>query len=255
MYNNAGSKVKGLATVMATIGMILSVLIGFLAMVAGIMSGGSVSAVLGSLITIGLGCLGSWLGGLTLAAFGELVENTGEILDILKNGPKANLQAANYEYGAVDLSNEEASVKVTSQEIEAVMRRDGIPYVEATLRAKKEKAAAMKQGAAPMANASAAPAPQIPAAPVKQYEAPKPAYTAPVQQYEAPKPAYTAPVQQYEAPKPAYTAPVQQYETPKASYNLPAQQPRPAANVCRACGKPLSPGAVFCGSCGTRQKT
>lgn len=75
MYNNAGSKVKTLAKTIAIVLMVLSVLGGIGTMIAG--------SFIAGLLAAALGCLGAWLSGLTLAAFGELVENSNKIVKAL----------------------------------------------------------------------------------------------------------------------------------------------------------------------------
>lgn len=82
MWNNIGHKIKVLAKVICWIGIILSVLIGILA----IGTGGALRAygysyntgsnILTGILIIVLGALGSWLGSLTLYGFGELIERT-----------------------------------------------------------------------------------------------------------------------------------------------------------------------------------
>ena len=75
MYNNAGAKVKTLAQTIAIILMVFSCLGGL-----GIIIDGE---FLAGIIVAGIGCLGAWLSGLCLAAFGELVENTNKIAKVL----------------------------------------------------------------------------------------------------------------------------------------------------------------------------
>ena len=82
MYNNCGAKIKGIVSVIAGLGMAASIIGGLIIMVATIDVGGIIA---GPLIAI-VGCLGAWLGGLMLAAFGELVENTYEIRKMLQSG-------------------------------------------------------------------------------------------------------------------------------------------------------------------------
>lgn len=83
MYKNCGAKVKGLATFIAVLGMIAAV-IGGVAFIAE-------EEYLLAIVFVVVGCLGAWLGGLFMAAFGELVQNSYEILQILKknNAPAA----------------------------------------------------------------------------------------------------------------------------------------------------------------------
>ncbi len=133
MYNNAGGKIKGLATVIVAIGMIASVILGIVAMFGNFFAG---------LLTAAIGCLSAWLSGLMMAAFGELVENSYKILQILSNGkaidePKAP-EAPAY-----------AKVSVSPADISDVMQRDGVGYGEAMMTAKREKMAAPVPAAKP----------------------------------------------------------------------------------------------------------
>ena len=129
MYNNSGAKVKGVATTITVLTIIFSVMLGLFVMIESFLSG---------LLVIAFGCVGAWLSGLLLAAFGELVENSHKILQIMsKEEPlqasEAKVQTDVSAYVATDVSR---------AEINAVMQRDGVPYGEAMLIAKREKAAA-----------------------------------------------------------------------------------------------------------------
>lgn len=128
MYNNSGAKVKGLASFFAGLGMAGSILFGVVSMIAGRGFGG----IFGGVLIAAVGCLASWLSGLVLAAFGELVQNTYEILQILKEGKPVRTGP---------LAPAEVNVKVSEEEIAYVAKRDNLPYVEAVIQAKKEKAA------------------------------------------------------------------------------------------------------------------
>ncbi len=68
MYNNVGDKIKGLAVFVCLIGIVLSLIYGFILM--------DEDKVGLGLLTIFLGGVGSWLGSLTLYGFGRLVECT-----------------------------------------------------------------------------------------------------------------------------------------------------------------------------------
>lgn len=147
MYNNSGAKVKGLASFFAGLGMVCSIIAGIVTMIGGRGFGG----FLGGVIVAAVGCLGAWLGGLMMAAFGELVQNSYEILQLLKNGAPAKNGP---------LTPGEAAVKVTQEEIDYVAKRDNLPYVEAVIQAKKEKsgqtAAAPAEQTVPVENTAPA---------------------------------------------------------------------------------------------------
>ncbi len=76
MFDNIGKKIKGLAKAVTFIGILLSILLGMLYLVN--------SDVPSGILTIVLGCLGSWLGSLVLYGFGELVDCVQRIADSLE---------------------------------------------------------------------------------------------------------------------------------------------------------------------------
>ncbi len=88
MYDRIGKKIKGLANALMIIGIVLSVISGC------IMIADSHSLILPGLIVIIVGCLGAWLGNLVLYGFGELVDKTCDMEELLRasinqNGMKA----------------------------------------------------------------------------------------------------------------------------------------------------------------------
>ena len=89
MYNNAGAKVKTLAKTIAIIMMVFSCLGGLGTIIAG--------SFLGGIVIAAVGCLGAWLSGLTLAAFGELVENSNKIVKTLGADAPKGRPAASYQ--------------------------------------------------------------------------------------------------------------------------------------------------------------
>lgn len=152
MYDNAGSKVKGLAYTITTLLMIVAVLAGMVAMI---------DSVFGGLLVMVIGCIAAWLSGLTMAAFGELVENTYYIRKMLayklnvseKGEPlsvtpayvgenmapvnaNTNVTSANGNGNVMPVYD---SASVTPADIHAIMLRDGVPYGEAFVIAKREK--------------------------------------------------------------------------------------------------------------------
>lgn len=115
MYHNTGAAIKVLATILAVLMMIGCVAAGVLLIVE------EEEIELGLAIMIG-GCLVSWLCGLMMAAFGELVSNTHKILKLLKvmaqekpvvvmpQPVPENVPAAHSEYSAPVQKNEAAPV-------------------------------------------------------------------------------------------------------------------------------------------------
>lgn len=75
MYNNTGSKILIIANIVAAIGIAASVIAGILAMPE--------NFFLGFVILI-IGSFASWVSCLLMAAFGELVQNTNEMVALLR---------------------------------------------------------------------------------------------------------------------------------------------------------------------------
>lgn len=73
LFENVGGKLKTLAIVATVIGMMGSVIAGFIFF--------TISPITGILIILG-GCLCSWLGSLAMYGLGQAVENTDKILAI-----------------------------------------------------------------------------------------------------------------------------------------------------------------------------
>ena len=78
MFNNIGSKLKTAAQVFAWLGIIASALFGLIVMFAN-----GDTPVPGLLIIV-IGCLGSWISSLGMYGFGQLIENTDELVAQLK---------------------------------------------------------------------------------------------------------------------------------------------------------------------------
>ena len=78
MFDNIGGKIKTLAEVVCALGIIASVLAAFVVWGQGDYYGTDSTILLGVLI-IGLGSLGSWLGGFFTYGFGQLIDSVEEI--------------------------------------------------------------------------------------------------------------------------------------------------------------------------------
>ena len=78
MFDNIGGKIKTLAEVVCTLGIVASVLAAFVVWGQGDYYGTDSTILLGVLI-IGLGSLGSWLGGFFTYGFGQLIDSVEEI--------------------------------------------------------------------------------------------------------------------------------------------------------------------------------
>ena len=81
MFDNIGAKIKGVAVATTCLGIISSIIYGFVLIASGI--GGDDGDILDGLFVIVLGSLGSWLGSLTLYGFGQLIENSDTMVDLL----------------------------------------------------------------------------------------------------------------------------------------------------------------------------
>lgn len=80
MFDNIGGKIKILAQVLCWIGIIASVSFGFVFVVEGYYT------AFGAILMMVLGSLGSWIGSFVLYGFGQLVENSDILVDILYDG-------------------------------------------------------------------------------------------------------------------------------------------------------------------------
>lgn len=79
MFENIGNKIMLLAKIIAWIGIIISIISGFVIMV-------SQEELFFGFITGGLGVLFSWIGSFMIYAFGQLVDDVSEIREkTLKN--------------------------------------------------------------------------------------------------------------------------------------------------------------------------
>lgn len=137
MYNNSGAKVKGLATVIVTLSMIGSVILGLILMVA------TESFLLGAIV-IGNGCFVAWLSGLMLAAFGEMVENTYYLRKVVteKLGePEDGEQKSEYTEKKNENVNQSDDEEVTDEEIREIRHRLGVGIGDAMAIAREEKRA------------------------------------------------------------------------------------------------------------------
>ncbi len=79
MYANVGGKIKGLAKVMAWVGIIASIILGISTMVMAGQSYYAMPGILSGLVIMVLGSLGAWISSWVLYGFGEVVEKVSEI--------------------------------------------------------------------------------------------------------------------------------------------------------------------------------
>ncbi len=88
MYKNIGGKLKGLARIFCTIGIIFSVLAAAVLLLVGFASGEEtviIVCIIGGVIYAGIGSLMAWLSTITLYAFGQQVEMQEKSAVMLEN--------------------------------------------------------------------------------------------------------------------------------------------------------------------------
>ncbi len=88
MFNNIGSKIKKLAKVVCWVSIILSIITGislFIAAASG--QADPITAVTSGIVTVVVGVLVSWLGCFLLYGFGELVDNSTRIREMMEKKP------------------------------------------------------------------------------------------------------------------------------------------------------------------------
>ena len=119
MYHNSGAIVKGLATFIAILLMIVCVAVGVFVIVR------AENIPVGILIIVG-GCLVSWLSCLMMAAFGELVNNSYKILKIL-NENKAAAKMAQPMPQYVNVARQENPAPVYRTEVSPAAREATAP--------------------------------------------------------------------------------------------------------------------------------
>lgn len=78
MFDNIGGKIKKLAVVMCILGMIVSFV---MAVFLWTQNSRDNSTVLAGFLTLGVGCLGSWIGSFFTYGFGRLIESAEEIAE------------------------------------------------------------------------------------------------------------------------------------------------------------------------------
>lgn len=83
MFNNIGGKIKGLATAISAIGIGASILCGIVMIIAGgVTSNGGAMIGMGFAVLI-VGSILSWISSLFAYGFGELIENTTVIAELM----------------------------------------------------------------------------------------------------------------------------------------------------------------------------
>ena len=88
MFDNIGGKIKNLATVICVIGIIASVILAIALWSQNERYNPTVALGFGVLIG---GCVGSWVGSFFMYGFGQLIEDTSAIRELLKNGAESKV--------------------------------------------------------------------------------------------------------------------------------------------------------------------
>lgn len=80
MFDNIGGKIKALAKIVAWIGIILSVVLGIVAMFSPVVYNGTAyKGILPGILIIIIGALGSWISSWVMYGFGQIIENTDKL--------------------------------------------------------------------------------------------------------------------------------------------------------------------------------
>ena len=77
MYNHIGKKIKTLAKTMASIGIVISFILG------AVIASSRENYTMGLLIAL-LGGWGSWIGNFLLYGYGQLIDNSDHVVELLK---------------------------------------------------------------------------------------------------------------------------------------------------------------------------
>lgn len=87
MFENIGKKIKSLAEFICYIGMVLYVAIGFALFIKAVQIEDGNLAIIALVILI-IGLLASWIGSFFMYGFGELIDNTQKIKEVLQDNKK-----------------------------------------------------------------------------------------------------------------------------------------------------------------------
>lgn len=107
MFDNIGGKIKALAEVVCILGIILSIIGGFIIIAEN-------SGLLGFMFMV-IGSLGSWVSSFTLFGFGQLIENT-DLLVKMANKQHSRKKTKSYKGIKDDLYTEDASTEDVQKE-------------------------------------------------------------------------------------------------------------------------------------------
>lgn len=86
MFENIGNKIKTVAKVVCWIGIIASLIIGFILLVQ------DEDTAFAGILTMVLGSLGSWVGSFITYGFGQLVENSDILVQQSSKSPSLNIE-------------------------------------------------------------------------------------------------------------------------------------------------------------------
>ena len=121
MFDNIGGKIKKLTQVICWIGMITSVLVGFVIMSRPY---GGIAGVIIGVIVAAAGCFVSWIGSFFLYGFGQLIENS----DILVSrdsttSNKSALESSKNDEKKATLDSWKKSGLITEEDYEKKMEK------------------------------------------------------------------------------------------------------------------------------------
>ena len=105
MFSNIGGKIKGLAAAICVIGIGISIICGVLMIIAGVTIGNSVAMIGAGFAILIVGSLLSWVRSSFAYGFGELIENTAVIADLMA---KADAEKSSVEIAKTDVKSGKA---------------------------------------------------------------------------------------------------------------------------------------------------
>lgn len=133
MFENIGEKIKTLAKVVSIMGIAASVIYGII-----LMSAGGIGFIYG-LLVIAVGIIISWISSFFTYGFGELLINTKEIKESVKNIASNNTDfhnSLNNNKTDVNMNRKETSVAVENIEISCPHCKAGLSYTNEFVKGK-----------------------------------------------------------------------------------------------------------------------
>lgn len=103
MFDNIGGKIKKLASILATLGVIASIIVGFIFIM-------KIRDVLTFILITGLGSLVSWISSFCLYGFGQLIENSDIKVNLLEKIYKVTTNKADNTSTTSNNNNEDEEI-------------------------------------------------------------------------------------------------------------------------------------------------